>query len=90
METSLAEVKIERVLRLLAAYVGRPRDLAQWLEDAQINQERNLRLQYLAGLSINLAREQEIYRGIVQYRRYPDDIFTVLISMECRLKRAVE
>jgi len=44
----------------------------------------------LAGLSINLAREQEIYRGIVQYRRYPDEIFTLLISMECRLKRAVE
>jgi spermidine synthase len=86
LETSLAEVKVEGVLRLLAAYVGRPRDLAQWLEDAQINRERNLRLQYLAGLSINLAREQEIYRGIVQYRRYPDDIFTVPIWMERRLK----
>jgi hypothetical protein len=86
LETSLAEVKIEGVLRLLAAYVGWPRDLAQWLEDAQINQERNLRLQYLAGLSINLAREQEVYREIVQYRRYPDDIFTVPIWMERRLK----
>jgi spermidine synthase len=86
LEKSLAEVKIEGILRLLAAYVGRPRDLAQWLEDAQINRERNLRLQYLAGLSIKLEREQEIYRGIVQYRRYPDDIFTVPIWMERRLK----
>jgi len=86
LKTSLAEVKIEGILRLLAAYVGRPQDLAQWLEDAQINLERNLRLQYLAGLSISQAREQEIYRDIVQYRRYPDDIFTMPIWMERRLK----
>jgi len=86
LERSLAEVKIEGVLRLLAAYVGRPRDLAEWLEDAQINRERNLRLQYLAGLSIKLGREQEIYREIVQHRRYPDDIFTAPIWMERRLK----
>jgi spermidine synthase len=88
LEASLAEVKIEGVLRLLAAYVGHKRNLAQWLEDAQINRERNLRLQYLAGLSLDLELAQEIYREIVQYRGYPDDIFLVPEWMERRLKSA--
>jgi spermidine synthase len=82
----LAEVKIEGVLRLLAAYVGEKRDLAPWLEDAQINRERNLRLQYLAGLSLDQRNHQEIYRTIVQYRSYPDHIFTAPEWMERRLK----
>jgi spermidine synthase len=86
LEKSLAEVKIEGVLRLLAAYVGEKRNLAQWLEDAQINRERNLRLQYLAGLSLDLRKHQEIYRTIVQYRGYPDHIFTAPEWMERRLK----
>jgi spermidine synthase len=88
LETSLAEVKIDGVLRLLAAYVGEKRNLAQWLEDAQINRERNLRLQYLAGLSLDLREHQEIYRTIVQYRSYPDHIFTAPEWMERRLKGA--
>jgi spermidine synthase len=88
LETSLAEVKIEGVLRLLAAYVGEKRNLAQWLEDAQINRERNLRLQYLAGLSLDLRKHQEIYRTIVQYRSYPDHIFTAPEWMERRLRGA--
>jgi spermidine synthase len=88
LEKSLAEVKIEGVLRLLAAYVGEKRNLAQWLEDAQINRERNLRLQYLAGLSIDVRNHQEIYRTIVEYRGYPDHIFTAPEWMERRLKRA--
>jgi spermidine synthase len=86
LESSLAEVKIEGVLRLLAAYVGEKRNLAPWLEDAQINRERNLRLQYLAGLSLDLREHQEIYRTIVQYRSYPDHIFTAPEWMERRLK----
>jgi spermidine synthase len=86
LKKSLAEIKIEGVLRLLAAYVGQKRNLAQWLEGAQINRERNLRLQYLAGLSLDMQLQQEIYRGIVQHRRYPDDIFRLPIWMERRLK----
>ena len=75
LETSLAEVKIEGALRLLAAYVGQKRDLAQWLEGAQINRERSLRLQYLAGFSVERYEELEIYRSMAAYRRYPEDLF---------------
>jgi spermidine synthase len=86
LEKSLAEVKIEGVLRLLAAYLGEKRNLASWLEDAQINRDRNLRLQYLAGMSVDLREHQEMYRTMVQYRGYPDRIFAVPKWMERRLK----
>jgi len=75
LETSLAAVKIEGVLRLLAAYVGEKRDLAQWLEGAQINHERSLRLQYLAGFSVERYEALGIYRSMAAYRRYPADLF---------------
>ena len=49
--------------------------LRPWLADAQVNRDRNLRLQYLAGLGVNIDQRVEIYRGILAYRRYPDDLF---------------
>ncbi len=33
---------------------GTAQDLAPWLKDAAINRDRNLRLQYLAGMGLNL------------------------------------
>jgi len=49
--------------------------LAPWLQDAQINHDRNLRLQYLAGLSLNEYDQQAIYAQMLRYRRYPDHLF---------------
>jgi spermidine synthase len=83
---SLADVDIESIVRLLAAYVSQGPDLAEWLEDAQINRERSLRLQYLAGLSMDFEEEAEIYRAVAQYRGYPDNIFIVPYWVESRLK----
>ena len=39
---------------LFANYAGRARELQGWTADATINRDRNLRLQYLAGSSMNL------------------------------------
>ena len=36
-----------------------------WLADAELNRDRNLRLQYLAGLALNRYDERAIYREIV-------------------------
>jgi spermidine synthase len=72
---SLADVDLGYMITLLAAYFGRKPDLAQWLEGAQINHERSLRLQYLAGLSAGRYEELEIYRSMAAYRRYPADLF---------------
>ena len=49
IQSSLERVDIEDGLDLLGTFAGRPADLGGWLEGAQINRDRNLRLQYLAG-----------------------------------------
>ena len=55
----------------------RPRtDFAPWLKDAQINRDRNLRLQYLAGRGLNLYQADVIYADMLNYSRAPDAIFT--------------
>jgi spermidine synthase len=73
--SSLAYVGFSSGLDLLATYAGRAADLAPWLTDAQINRDRNLRLQYLAGLGLNSYCEAAIYQDILARRKYSDEIF---------------
>ena len=49
VKQSLAEVGFHSAVGLLATYAGQATDLQEWMRDAQINTDRNLRLQYLAG-----------------------------------------
>jgi spermidine synthase len=73
---SLSEVDIPSALELFATYGGRGSDLAAWLSDAQINRDRNLRLQYLAGVGLNTYASAGIYLDILAHRRFPEDMFT--------------
>lgn len=61
-------------IALLATYAGRAADMGEWMEGAQINTDRNLRLQYLAGMSVNLQKRKEILDGILEYYRFPEDL----------------
>jgi spermidine synthase len=72
---SLSYVNFKDVYQLLATYAGRAGDLAPWLQDAQINHDQNLRLQYLAGLGMNLYISDRIYDEMVVYRKFPDTLF---------------
>jgi spermidine synthase len=72
---SLGEIGIYSIVDLLGRYAGRASDLAPWLMDASINRDRNLRLQYLAGLGLNRHEGRSIYQDLLQYRRFPDDVF---------------
>ena len=72
---SLNYVGFKEVLDLFATYAGRASDLAPWLQDAQINHDQNLRLQYLAGLGMNLYISDRIYDDMRVYRRFPDTLF---------------
>ena len=72
---SLRDVGFYTLSDLLATYAGEARQLHEWMKDAQINTDRNLRLQYLAGMWLNSYRETEILDGILQYYTFPDDIF---------------
>jgi len=48
-----------------------------YTKDALINHDSNLRLQYLAGLGLNLYQSDPIYQDIVTYAgTFPDNLFT--------------
>jgi len=74
---SLGQVGFNSAIQMLGTYAGRASDLQQWLADAQINRDGDLRLQYLAGMALNDSQENDIYGSMMPFRRYPDSLFTV-------------
>jgi spermidine synthase len=84
---SLVEVGFESPLDLLATFAGAAADLAPWLADAQINRDRNLRLQYLAGVGANNYSEAAIYDDMLRFRKYPEKLFVANIESVNELKR---
>ena len=72
---SLAQVGINSAVELFGTYSGSRSDMANWLEGAEINTDRNLRLQYLAGLGLNQYESASIYRSLIQQTRYPEHLF---------------
>ena len=72
---SLRQVGFASAVQLLSTYAGQEPDLRPWLKGAEINRDGNLRLQYMAGLALNINREAAIYSEILRYRRFPDNLF---------------
>ncbi len=66
VKKSLEDVMLKSAADILGTYAGRGRDLAPWLADAEINRERHLRLQYLAGLAANTDQRFVIFQAILQ------------------------
>ncbi len=87
---SLGEIGLIGATDLFGNFAGRSGDLERWTSGAQINRDRNLRLQYLAGFGVNLHEGDAIYRDILQYRKFPEDIFTASESTLTRLRQAME
>ncbi len=87
---SLAEVKFASALELLSTYAGQAPDLKDWLRTAQINTDRNLRLQYLAGLGLNAYEGTPIYREIVSYRTFPESLFVASPERKLQLRAKLE
>ncbi len=74
---SLSEVGIYSATDLFANFAGQPSDMGDYLKDAMINHDDNLRLQYLAGMGLNLYESDSIYRDIVVHaNRFPQNLFT--------------
>jgi spermidine synthase len=72
---SLEEIGMYSAVDLFATFAGQAADLGPWLENAEINRDRNLRLQYLAGRGLNLYRAAAIFTEMRNYARDPTDIF---------------
>jgi spermidine synthase len=86
---SLKDVGFGSAVDLLATYAGQGSDLQPWLKGAEINRDRNLRLQYLAGMGINAGNSGSIYADMLRYRKYPEALFTAANERGRALRRAL-
>jgi spermidine synthase len=71
---SLAETEFHSAVDLLATYAGRPSDLAPFVDDSKINDDLNMRLQYMAGMGVNSVTAPQVYGEILSYRRFPEGL----------------
>ena len=83
---SLNDVGFQSVFDLFGTYAGQAADLAPWLRDAEINRDRNLRLQYLAGFRSNWYQSESIFNEMVVYRKFPDNLFAGSATSRAILK----
>jgi spermidine synthase len=76
MAQSLRDIGMNSAVDLFSTFAGRAHDLQPWMADATINRDRNLRLQFLAGMGLNLYQSDVIYSGMIAYaHRFPDELF---------------
>ncbi len=73
---SLHEVGYNSAAELLSTYAVQASDLRGWLRHAQINRDRNLRLQYLAGMGLDQYLAPAIYDQMLRYSSFPANIFS--------------
>jgi spermidine synthase len=86
---SLSEVGLRSAVDLFATFAGQAADFAPWLNDAEINRDRNLRLQYLAGRGLNLYRAAAIYSEMLAYAKEPRDIFVGSDQLKQELQQKI-
>jgi spermidine synthase len=72
---SLSQIGFYSAVDLFSTFAAQGPQLGPWMADAQINHDRNLRLQYLAGMSNDQYNQQLIYAGMLKYRAWPPDLF---------------
>jgi spermidine synthase len=76
-------------VELMATYAGQAADLRDWMRGAQINTDRNLRLQYLAGMWLNSYIGTAILDDLLRYYRFPDRVFVGSDATVEALKQAL-
>jgi spermidine synthase len=90
---SLKDVGFDSLIGLFSRYAGQSTDLKAWLENSAINRDRNLRLQYLAGMWLNIDESTFIYEDMLTYRKVPENLFvgsgTYSIGLNWALARQI-
>ncbi len=81
--------EIGAVVDLLATFAGQASDLRFWTRNAQINRDRDLRLQYLAGMWFNSYQSTRILQDILSYYRFPEKLFAGSSENIATLKQAL-
>jgi spermidine synthase len=73
---SMGAVNFHSATDMLATYAGRASDLKPWLAGSDINDDMSMRLQYLAGIGLNFDQPGVVYADMLNYRKFPFDIFS--------------
>jgi spermidine synthase len=60
------------------------------LFETDLDRDRNLRLQYLAGLALDRDDSAAIYASMLAFRRFPDGLFTGSPDRVARMRRAIQ
>jgi spermidine synthase len=90
MAKSLREIGMNSAVDLFSTYAGRKPDLEPWLRDATLNRDKNLRLQYLAGLGLNLYQADAIYSDMLKHvNTLPEDLFIASDATKASLFAAI-
>jgi spermidine synthase len=74
VRSALTDLGLGSAVDLLSTYAGRFSELRTWLAPAEINRDRNLRLQYLAGLQLDSNKGTDTYAEILGRRTFPSDL----------------
>jgi spermidine synthase len=74
--TGIGDDNLNVVVNLLATYAVCGADLGSWTQNAQINSDRDLRLQYLAGMYFNSYLSTTILQNLLTYYHFPERLFT--------------
>jgi spermidine synthase len=75
VKVSLDESALGSATDLMRTYAGWAPQLKPWLTGAEINLDRNLRLQYLAGLQLNSHLGKAMYIPLLAQRRWAPELF---------------
>jgi len=87
---SLRDIGFVSAINLMSSYAGRAADLAAWLKGAAINTDRDLRLQYLAGMGLNADLQKQIYSKLMEERRVPSGLFVGSPEAITQLRNEIE
>jgi spermidine synthase len=87
---SLREVGFRSAVDIVSTYAGQGPDLGAWLQGAEVNQDRNLRLQYLAGLGLNSYESLSIHEDLLAHSKFPQELFVASPERKQALRRVLE
>lgn len=86
---SLSQIGFYSAIDLFGRFAAQGPQMKDWLADAQVNRDRNLRLQYLAGLGVNAYEQARIYSDIISNRQWPEGLFTGSPETLANLRAAI-
>jgi spermidine synthase len=87
LKQSLADVKINSAVDLLATYGSSGRDMQAWLRGVPTNRDFSLKLEYISGLALNAGEADPIYAHMVEGHTYP--AFHAAGAVDRELRRRV-